>query len=130
MPSSLSSSIHLSHQSSRRSKKISASTVEEEPEPKPVETTNMRLQEEPKRVSNCSLAKKEEVIRYRECRKNHAANIGGYAVDGCGEFMAAGEERTSDALKCAACNCHRNFHKRVVEGESFCDCSSDSTTRK
>ncbi|KAL6844653.1 hypothetical protein ACP4OV_025312 [Aristida adscensionis] len=50
--------------------------------------------------------------RYRECLKNHAVGIGGHAVDGCGEFMAAGEEGTIDALRCAACGCHRNFHRR------------------
>ncbi|CAN6174620.1 unnamed protein product [Urochloa humidicola] len=50
--------------------------------------------------------------RYRECLKNHAVGIGGHAVDGCGEFMAAGEEGTLDALRCAACNCHRNFHRK------------------
>ncbi|XP_052201665.1 zinc-finger homeodomain protein 2 [Diospyros lotus] len=55
--------------------------------------------------------------RYRECLKNHAVGIGGHAVDGCGEFMPAGEEGTLDALKCAACNCHRNFHRK--EGEGF-----------
>ncbi|MQL95241.1 hypothetical protein Taro_027905 [Colocasia esculenta] len=54
--------------------------------------------------------------RYRECLKNHAVSIGGHAVDGCGEFMAAGEEGTLDALKCAACNCHRNFHRKETEG--------------
>lgn len=54
-------------------------------------------------------------IRYRECLKNHAVGIGGHAVDGCGEFMAAGEEGTLDALKCAACNCHRNFHRKETE---------------
>lgn len=56
-------------------------------------------------------------IRYRECLKNHAVSIGGHAVDGCGEFMAAGEEGTLDALKCAACNCHRNFHRKEGDGE-------------
>ncbi|XVF36619.1 hypothetical protein REPUB_Repub19eG0072700 [Reevesia pubescens] len=56
-------------------------------------------------------------IRYRECLKNHAVSIGGHAVDGCGEFMAAGDEGTLDALKCAACNCHRNFHRKEAEGE-------------
>ncbi|XP_059636751.1 zinc-finger homeodomain protein 2-like [Cornus florida] len=56
--------------------------------------------------------------RYRECLKNHAVGIGGHAVDGCGEFMAAGEEGTLDALRCAACNCHRNFHRKETEGES------------
>ncbi|EPS73952.1 hypothetical protein M569_00810, partial [Genlisea aurea] len=52
-------------------------------------------------------------VEYRECMKNHAAHIGGHAVDGCGEFMkpvyAAG-----DAMKCAACGCHRNFHRQVM----------------
>ncbi|CAK9149002.1 unnamed protein product [Ilex paraguariensis] len=57
--------------------------------------------------------------RYRECLKNHAVGIGGHAVDGCGEFMPAGEEGTLDALKCAACNCHRNFHRKETEGEGF-----------
>ncbi|KAI3923579.1 hypothetical protein MKW92_033980 [Papaver armeniacum] len=56
-------------------------------------------------------------IRYRECLKNHAIGVGGHAVDGCGEFMPAGDDGTLDALKCAACNCHRNFHrKEVTEG--------------
>lgn len=63
-----------------------------------------------------------KAVRYRECRKNHAASIGGYAVDGCGEFMPSGEEGTAGALKCAACNCHRNFHRREAEGENRCDC--------
>ncbi|KAJ0877636.1 putative transcription factor ZF-HD family [Helianthus annuus] len=26
--------------------------------------------------------------------------------------MAAGEDGTLDALKCAACSCHRNFHRK------------------
>ncbi|KAF7817003.1 zinc-finger homeodomain protein 2-like [Senna tora] len=56
-------------------------------------------------------------VRYRECQKNHAVSIGGHAVDGCGEFLAAGEEGSLDALKCAACNCHRNFHRKEIEGE-------------
>ncbi|XP_072984131.1 zinc-finger homeodomain protein 1-like [Typha latifolia] len=54
--------------------------------------------------------------RYRECLKNHAVGIGGHAVDGCGEFIAAGEEGTLDALRCAACGCHRNFHRKEAEG--------------
>ncbi|ESW27306.1 hypothetical protein PHAVU_003G190300 [Phaseolus vulgaris] len=53
-------------------------------------------------------------IRYGECQKNHAANTGGYAVDGCREFMASAGEGTSAALTCAACGCHRNFHKKEV----------------
>ncbi|XP_058087924.1 zinc-finger homeodomain protein 1-like [Magnolia sinica] len=60
---------------------------------------------------------RKPVSRYRECLKNHAVSIGGHAVDGCGEFMAAGEEGTLDALKCAACSCHRNFHRKETDGE-------------
>ncbi|XP_057972486.1 zinc-finger homeodomain protein 2-like [Malania oleifera] len=56
--------------------------------------------------------------RYRECMKNHAVGHGGHAVDGCCEFMPAGGEGTLDALRCAACNCHRNFHrKEAAEGD-------------
>ncbi|CAM8938438.1 hypothetical protein QQ045_013547 [Rhodiola kirilowii] len=55
-------------------------------------------------------------VRYRECLKNHAASIGTNVVDGCGEFMPSGKEGTLEALKCAACQCHRNFHRREVEG--------------
>ncbi|KAG9135175.1 hypothetical protein Leryth_013465 [Lithospermum erythrorhizon] len=51
---------------------------------------------------------------YRECLKNHAANKGGNVTDGCGEFMPCGEEGTMEALKCAACSCHRNFHRREM----------------
>ncbi|KAL5714325.1 hypothetical protein ACHQM5_016304 [Ranunculus cassubicifolius] len=54
---------------------------------------------------------------YKECMKNHAAITGGHAVDGCGEFMAGGEDGTLECLKCAACSCHRNFHRKgVIEG--------------
>ncbi|XAR56246.1 hypothetical protein NMG60_11036650 [Bertholletia excelsa] len=72
----------------------------------------------------------KKMIRYRECLKNHAAAMGGNATDGCGEFMPSGEEGTLEALTCSACNCHRNFHRKEVEGEqlqlqlpSSCDCS-------
>ncbi|RDX98452.1 Zinc-finger homeodomain protein 1, partial [Mucuna pruriens] len=56
-------------------------------------------------------------VRYRECQKNHAVSIGGHAVDGCCEFLAAGEEGTLEAVICAACNCHRNFHRKEIDGE-------------
>ncbi|OMO90350.1 hypothetical protein CCACVL1_07386 [Corchorus capsularis] len=61
---------------------------------------------------------KKVAVRYRECLKNHAAAIGGNATDGCGEFMPSGEEGTLEALKCSACNCHRNFHRKEIQ----CDC--------
>uniref|UniRef100_A0A368UJC4 ZF-HD dimerization-type domain-containing protein n=1 Tax=Glycine max TaxID=3847 RepID=A0A368UJC4_SOYBN len=54
------------------------------------------------------------VVSYKECLKNHAASIGGHALDGCGEFMPSSSTVPSDprSLKCAACGCHRNFHRR------------------
>lgn len=57
-------------------------------------------------------------VRYKECLKNHAANIGGHVLDGCGEFMPSGEEGTLEYLKCAACDCHRNFHRKQTDDES------------
>ncbi|KAG8383984.1 hypothetical protein BUALT_Bualt04G0070600 [Buddleja alternifolia] len=56
-------------------------------------------------------------IKYRECLKNHAASMGGHIVDGCGEFMPSGDENTPEALRCAACDCHRNFHRKEINGE-------------
>uniref|UniRef100_A0A7C9E189 ZF-HD dimerization-type domain-containing protein n=1 Tax=Opuntia streptacantha TaxID=393608 RepID=A0A7C9E189_OPUST len=54
---------------------------------------------------------------YKECLKNHAASIGGHALDGCGEFMPAPNATAADptSLRCAACGCHRNFHRREPE---------------
>ncbi|CAN8264261.1 unnamed protein product [Cochlearia groenlandica] len=54
------------------------------------------------------------MFRFRECLKNQAVNIGGHTVDGCGEFMPSDHEGTIDALKCAACGCHRNFHRKEL----------------
>ncbi|CAA7043823.1 unnamed protein product [Microthlaspi erraticum] len=69
-------------------------------------------------ISNINNKKeKPVVVKYKECLKNHAASIGGNAVDGCGEFMPTGEEGSIDALTCSVCNCHRNFHRREIEGE-------------
>ncbi|XP_052139104.1 mini zinc finger protein 1-like [Oryza glaberrima] len=70
-----------------------------------------------------------KVVRYRECQRNHAASIGGHAVDGCREFMASGADGTAAALLCAACGCHRSFHRREVEAAAAeCDCSSDTSS--
>lgn len=59
-------------------------------------------------------------VTYKECLKNHAASLGGHAVDGCGEFMPSPTATTTDptSLKCAACGCHRNFHRREPEDTS------------
>ncbi|XP_057949361.1 zinc-finger homeodomain protein 11-like [Malania oleifera] len=57
------------------------------------------------------------LVSYKECLKNHAASLGGHALDGCGEFMPSPTATSSDptSLKCAACGCHRNFHRREPE---------------
>ncbi|XP_057419528.1 zinc-finger homeodomain protein 11-like [Lotus japonicus] len=54
------------------------------------------------------------VVSFKECLKNHAASLGGHALDGCGEFMPSSSTNPTDprSLKCAACGCHRNFHRR------------------
>ncbi|EXB91935.1 hypothetical protein L484_009028 [Morus notabilis] len=57
-------------------------------------------------------------VKYRECLKNHAASVGGNVFDGCGEFMPNGQEGSLEALKCAACQCHRNFHRKEIDGET------------
>ncbi|XLS46058.1 hypothetical protein HN51_002923 [Arachis hypogaea] len=57
------------------------------------------------------------LVRYRECLKNHAAAMGGNATDGCGEFMPSGDHGTMEALTCSACRCHRNFHRKEIQGE-------------
>jgi ZF-HD homeobox protein with Cys/His-rich dimerization domain len=51
-------------------------------------------------------------VNFKECLKNHASSIGGYAVDGCCEFLPAGDEGTLEFFKCGACDCHKNFHRK------------------
>ncbi|GMI87386.1 hypothetical protein HRI_002407900 [Hibiscus trionum] len=53
------------------------------------------------------------LVSYKECLKNHAATLGGHALDGCGEFMPTDPA----SFKCVACGCHRNFHRR--DGPAF-----------
>ncbi|KAI3701938.1 hypothetical protein L6452_27441 [Arctium lappa] len=74
-------------------------------------------QQPPPAASTTSMA---VVVRYKECLKNHAAAMGGKATDGCGEFMACGEEGTLEALTCSVCNCHRNFHrKEIIDNNNY-----------
>lgn len=73
----------------------------------------------------------KKMVRYRECLKNHAATMGGNATDGCGEFLPSGEQGTLQALTCSVCNCHRNFHRKEIEGEpSSCDYYFDTRVGK
>ncbi|XP_061355444.1 zinc-finger homeodomain protein 11-like [Gastrolobium bilobum] len=57
------------------------------------------------------------VVFYKECLKNHAASLGGHALDGCGEFMPSSSSNPTEprSLTCAACGCHRNFHRRDTQ---------------
>lgn len=71
--------------------------------------------------STTSVSDTTSTIRYRECLKNHAASMGGHAVDGCGEFMPSGDKGTPGALKCAACNCHQNFHRKEIDNHQQMD---------
>ncbi|KAF7802983.1 zinc-finger homeodomain protein 9-like [Senna tora] len=67
--------------------------------------------------NNNSLSGQPVAVTYKECLKNHAASIGGHALDGCGEFMPSPNATAADpsSIKCAACGCHRNFHRREPE---------------
>lgn len=86
-----------------------------------MDSSNLRIEKRPSPPRALEDHIPEKIIRYKECLKNHAAAIGGNATDGCGEFMPAGDEGTLDALKCSACNCHRNFHrKEIIDFDSEC----------
>ena len=50
-------------------------------------------------------------IRYGECQKNHAANIGGYAVDGCREFMASTGEGAGGGSSFVFVGCGNNLQR-------------------
>ncbi|XP_062098266.1 zinc-finger homeodomain protein 5-like isoform X2 [Humulus lupulus] len=90
-----------------------------DPDPDRVTTVPMTTTFSPSGASAKSSSKTtSSAIRYRECLKNHAASTGGNVYDGCGEFMPSGEEGSLEALKCAACQCHRNFHRKEIDGES------------
>ncbi|CAN4079381.1 unnamed protein product [Withania somnifera] len=76
------------------------------------------------RNSTNSLSFTVKTVRYVECQKNHAASVGGHVVDGCREYMP---ESTGGTLNCAACGCHRNFHRREMETDVATDCTSASS---
>ncbi|KAL5752658.1 hypothetical protein ACOSQ2_023165 [Xanthoceras sorbifolium] len=93
--------------------------TDSDPVPAPVATTSTDRSTTPpttRTTTHTAATATTLIIRYRECLRNHAASMGGHVVDGCGEFMPAGEEGTQEALKCAACDCHRNFHRKETDG--------------
>lgn len=66
-----------------------------------------------KMVSFRSKSRKIRItIKYKECVRNHAASMGGHAVDGCREFTA--DDDHDQDLLCEACGCHRNFHRKEM----------------
>ncbi|GJN21986.1 hypothetical protein PR202_gb09511 [Eleusine coracana subsp. coracana] len=71
-----------------------------------------RQHHEPARNGTAApLAVAAEQWRYRECQRNHAARLGAHVLDGCCEFMPSAADGPG-ALACAACGCHRSFHRR------------------
>jgi len=84
---------------------------------KPLSFTNGVLKRHPPHHHHHHFSPSPIVIAYKECLKNHAATIGGHALDGCGEFMPSpiATHTNPTSLKCAACGCHRNFHRREPE---------------
>lgn len=64
---------------------------------------------------SAGIAGDQSSVKYRECLRNHAASHGGHVVDGCGEFMPS----ATDTMKCAACGCHRSFHRREGENDNL-----------
>ncbi|KAF8094875.1 hypothetical protein N665_0351s0042 [Sinapis alba] len=89
------------------------------PEPEP-ETPTRIQPAKPISFTNGFIKRHLIPTTYKECLKNHAAAIGGHALDGCGEFMPSPSSTPSDptSLKCAACGCHRNFHRRDPDDSS------------
>ncbi|KAE8811520.1 zinc-finger homeodomain 1 [Hordeum vulgare] len=53
-------------------------------------------------------------VRYKECGRNLVPASGGHVVDGCREWMPLIDCNPADpfSYKCAACGCHRNFHRQ------------------
>ncbi|CAL5399037.1 unnamed protein product [Camellia sinensis] len=90
---------------------LAATTAQ--PNTKSLSFTNGKLKKHSNHPHHHHPPQPPAAVIYKECLKNHAATLGGYAVDGCGEFMPSPTDPTS--LKCAACGCHRNFHRRGDE---------------
>ncbi|RHN46571.1 putative transcription factor ZF-HD family [Medicago truncatula] len=59
-------------------------------------------------------------MRYLECQKNHAVSFGGHAVDGCCEFIAAGEEGTLEVAICAAWRIQNSGIRILIPPSCFC----------
>ncbi|KAD3640753.1 hypothetical protein R6Q59_003447 [Mikania micrantha] len=98
--------------------KLEAQRIRSNPCPIPDPDSAILVHPTPTRPQPPASTTVRPVVRYRECLKNHAANMGAHVLDGCGEFMPGGEDDAPESLKCAACECHRSFHRREVDGDS------------
>ncbi|KAL8061196.1 hypothetical protein ABFX02_02G072000 [Erythranthe guttata] len=67
-------------------------------------------------MANDNALKVEMLVVYQKCMHNHAASSRGFLLDGCGLFEApSGTTAGSrEAMFCAVCGCHRNYHQRVA----------------
>lgn len=110
--------IHHHHDPSATRNHIIAATINGG-SPLPTSQMEVDLHHHNNNNNNNSSNNNKKHVKYKECLKNHAASMGGNATDGCGEFMPSGEEGSIEALTCSACNCHRNFHRKEIEGESY-----------
>ncbi|XP_027338063.1 zinc-finger homeodomain protein 5-like [Abrus precatorius] len=54
----------------------------------------------------------EQSVVYKECKHNHAASLGRVSYDGCHEFLQGCDE--NNPMLCAACGCHRSFHRKLT----------------
>ena len=82
--------------------------------PTPDSDTDTPPHPPPSKRAHHNLNPQHQHVTYKECLKNHAATIGGHALDGCCEFMPGptANPLNPTSLTCAACGCHRNFHRR------------------
>ncbi|KAE8675665.1 Zinc-finger homeodomain protein 9 [Hibiscus syriacus] len=104
---------------------LSTTTAPKSPDPDTGTPTRIEPTTKPKSFTNGVLKRHRHnhhqappiVVIYKECLKNHAATLGGHALDGCGEFLPSPTATPTDptSLKCAVCGCHRNFHRREPE---------------
>ncbi|XP_061337157.1 zinc-finger homeodomain protein 5-like [Gastrolobium bilobum] len=55
----------------------------------------------------------EKDVVFKACERNHTMSLGRVCYDGCQEFLGGGG-KTKDAMLCAACDCHRSFHRKCI----------------
>ncbi|CAJ1829149.1 unnamed protein product [Sphenostylis stenocarpa] len=80
--------------------------------------------EPPRRCPNNNTVTIVKNVQNGECQRNHAIKMGGFAQDGCMEFLPGGAEGTAKALICGACGCHKNYHRREIHIHVTCQCAS------